>query len=160
MKAVYSLLDDPKRRQKRQSEELMRLRGDNRKPGVPRDVIAQAGSRGALITWRSPEDAEGIVGYRLYSPTEKDLLDRTEARNYFIALSSGASPSTQAVYVSCVSVSGFESNKVQVLCTATAEAGAPSVPTAPSESGNASASASATSTSPAASVSGSHDLQS
>jgi hypothetical protein len=114
----------------------MRLRGDNRKPEPPRDVIAQAGSRSTLVTWKPPIGVDRVGGYRIYTPRENDLFDSKrdpDTTSVTIPLSSGASPTAQAVYISCVSPSGIESNKVQVIAIATAEAGAPSVPTVPVE---------------------------
>lgn len=136
MKAVYSRLEDPERRAKRQTEELMRLRGDNRKPDPPRDLIAQPGSRSALVTWKPPVEIGKVGSYRIYTPRENDLFDTKRdplTTSVTIPLSSGASPSSQNVFVSCVSPGGMESNKVQVIVVATAEAGAPSVPTVPPE---------------------------
>jgi hypothetical protein len=135
MKAVYSRLEDPERSRRRQTDEIMRLRGDNRKPDPPRDLIAQAGSRSALITWKAPILAERVAEYRIYSPTETDLVGTTKANNYTLPLSSGSSPSSQAVYVSCVSLGQLESNKVQAIAVATAETGAPAQPAPPPESG-------------------------
>jgi hypothetical protein len=118
--------------ERRRAEELMRLRGDNRKPDPPRDLMSQPGSRSALVTWKPPIEIERVAGYRVFTPTERDLFDTFEdplLSSVTIPLSSGATPASQAVYVSCFSRGGIESNRVQVICSPTAEAGAPAQPT-------------------------------
>lgn len=102
--------------------------GSPRRPDAPRDVTAQSGPGGALIKWLLPaSNADNVTGWRIYKDTEDniaiDLKDRG-AREYFLPLTSGATPPITSVFLS--TVNGFtESQKVQVKAQALADAASP-----------------------------------
>lgn len=106
-------------------------------PKPPQSLIAQSGSRKVLATWEMPEDASGIVAWKVYKGNENQLLATIgdpNVRQYEINATSGATPPTQNIFVSSVNAAGIESQKVQVQGAATAESGAPSDPSAPAGS--------------------------
>jgi hypothetical protein len=55
----------------------------------------------------------------------------TEARQYFVEMTSGATPPVTPVFISSVNALGIESQKVQINAKASTEAGAPTMPSAP-----------------------------
>lgn len=113
----------------------LKSRGNGRAPEAPRDVQAQAGSRGALLTWKLPATGGNwIRGYRIYKDTESNLYQEIQdpgTRQLYVALSSGATPPVTNFFVSAISAAGAESPKTQVKAVALAEAGAPEIPAVP-----------------------------
>jgi hypothetical protein len=113
----------------------LKVRGSSQAPGAPRDVQATAGSRGALLTWKLPETNSDVIrGYRVYRDTESNLhatIDDSGIRQLYVTLTSGATPPVTNFFVSAISASGAESQKVPVQAVAIAEAGAPAVPAPP-----------------------------
>lgn len=120
--------------QRKSISDLIITRGTQRRPEPPRDVTAQAGPRGALVTWKLAKNNSDTKGYRVYKDTETNLYEEIQdrgRRQEFVELSAGASPPITNVFVSCINASGQESQKVQVKAQASIEAGAPSVPSTP-----------------------------
>lgn len=116
---------------------FFRVNGSQRMPGLVRSVQAQSGSRKLVVTWDLPDDRADIKGYKVYTGTERSLLDTIKdgnVRQYQIPASSGSTPTTTNVFISAFNLAGIESKKVQVQGTATAEAGAPSDPPPPAGS--------------------------
>lgn len=118
-----------------QVTDFVRQRGVNAPPAPPRDVIVQSGPRGVFIVWALPPgDATTIAGWRIYRGDENTLLDKIPdrgTRNYLVPATSGSTPPTVNIFVSSVNPLGVESAKVQAQGKATAESGAPSLPTPP-----------------------------
>lgn len=113
------------------------VNGSQGKPGQPRSLQAQSGSRKVLVTWDLPADKTDIQGWKIYNGTDRALLDTVNdasVRQYAVPASSGATPTTANIWVSSFNAAGIESNPVQVQGTATAEAGAPSDPAPPAGS--------------------------
>jgi hypothetical protein len=110
--------------------------GTSKPPRPPRDVTAQAGSRGALLTWKLPEDGgPDVTGYRVYKNNEDTLYEEVQdrgRRQEFVELSAGTPTSTKyPLFVSCLNAAGRESQKVQVIASASPETGAPALPDPP-----------------------------
>jgi hypothetical protein len=83
--------------------EWFRVNGDNRKPDPPRNLQAQSGSRKVLVTWDAPIVTDGIIGYKIYTTNENQLLDTVadaNVRQYSVPASSGASPAVINIFVS------------------------------------------------------------
>lgn len=119
-----------------QAADLTRVRGTTRIPQPPRDIIAQAGPRGILLTWNYPPDPSDIQRWRVYKDNETTLFAEIKdrgTRQCFVPTSAGASPPTVNLFVSSMSIAGVESPTVQVQAKAIAEAGAPALPSAPPE---------------------------
>lgn len=117
--------------------DYLRLRGTNKIPGNVRSVIVQSGPRGVLLSWDLPEGNNAdIVGYRIYRGDEqtlyKEIRDRGR-RQEFIEAQAGTTPPTNNFFISCVSSLGREGQKIQIQGKATAETGAPALPTAGTE---------------------------
>ena len=121
------------RMRKTSSLEVMTV-GDNRLPDPPRSIVAQSGSRKAVITWSLPVRSEDICGFHIYKYKEsnriKTISNPLETQTE-VSLDAGATPPKTAIYISCYNTFGKESSKVQVICSAVAEAGAPTDPSAP-----------------------------
>lgn len=118
------------------SGDYTRLRGVDAIPNPPRDVYVQAGPRGLFITWKLPEvGSEFIAGWRVYKDNENNLYDEIKDRanrQKFIETTSGTTPPVVNVFVSSInSLGNRESQKVQAQGSATAETGAPSMPSTP-----------------------------
>lgn len=113
----------------------LKVRGSSQAPGTPRDLQATPGSRGALITWKLPANNSDVIkGFRIYRDTENNLhqtIQDSGIRQFFVPLSSGATPPVTNCFVSSISASGAESAKVPVQVVAIAEAGAPAIPPPP-----------------------------
>lgn len=119
---------------RQQSREIVRLRGTPKTPSAPRDIFSQPASRGVLLTWKLPEVNDDIVGWRVYKDSESSLhidIKDKGVRQAFVSLSSGATPPKTALFVCSVNAVGKESPKVQIAVSATAETGAPTVPSVP-----------------------------
>jgi len=113
---------------------MIRTLGTQRTPQAPRGLVVQSSSRGFLLSWSLPATFDDIVGWRIYKDTENQLYGELRdrgTRSYPIEATAGASPSYVNVFVSSLNARGMESPKVQIQGKATAEAGAPSVPTIP-----------------------------
>lgn len=110
-------------------------RGNGRPPYPPRDIQAQPGSRGALLTWKLPvTGGEWIRGFRIYKDTESNLYSEIQDpgnRKLYVELSSGSTPPVTNFFISALTADGSESPKVQVQAQALAETGAPSIPDPP-----------------------------
>jgi hypothetical protein len=113
----------------------LKVRGNGRPPEPPRDVQAQPGSRGALLTWKLPvSGADWIRGWKVYKDTESQLVQEIHdpgQRQLYVALTSGATPPITNLFVSSITAAGAESVKVVVKASAIAEVGAPAVPSPP-----------------------------
>lgn len=110
-------------------------RGTAQKPQPPRDIIAQNGPRGILVTWNLPAGFNSdIQRWRVYKGDENTLyaevMDRG-TRQHFIESTSGSTPPSTNIFVSSVNNLGIESAKVQVQGQATVEVGAPVMPSVP-----------------------------
>lgn len=106
-------------------------------PPAPRTLQAQSGSRKVLVTWDLPAKKDDISGWKIYTGTENGLLDTVRdgsVRQYAVPASSGATPSTQNIFISSFNIAGIQSKKVQVQGTASVEASAPPDPTPPAGS--------------------------
>src|SRR5213082_902549 len=74
-----------------------------RRPSPPRSLISQAGTLGVLLSFNSPADPRGVIGYRIYQDTENNLvaeLPKGGQRQHFVRLSSSQNT---MLYVSSVS---------------------------------------------------------
>ena len=112
----------------------LKVRGNGRPPDPPRDLQAQPGSRGTLLTWKLPQDSQWIRGWRVYKDTESNLLQEIHdpgQRQLFVALSSGEVPPVTNLFVSSISAAGAESAKVVIKAVALSEIGAPIIPPRP-----------------------------
>lgn len=125
---------------KRQAEraraaDFTRTRGTARVPLPPRDIIAQAGPRGILLTWNLPErNYLDIQRWRVYKDDENTLYAEVTdrgTRSHFIEATAGSSPPVTNFFVSSINSLGVESPKVQVQGSAAVEASAPSMPSTP-----------------------------
>jgi hypothetical protein len=109
--------------------------GNGQSPSAPRDLQAQAGSRGALLTWKMPtKNAQWIRGFRVYKDTENNLAAEIQdpgRRQLYVTLTSGTTPPVTNFFISAISQTGAESAKVQIKAVSLAETGAPSVPGTP-----------------------------
>lgn len=118
-----------------QMVDTLRTRGTGNKPLPPRDLYVQAGSRGILLNWRIPAKANiDIAGYRIYKDNENSLFAEVRDPNttqHYIEATAGSSPPATNLFVSAINQLGQESNKVQIQGTASAESGAPVVPSTP-----------------------------
>ncbi len=115
------------------AQDYLRHSGSERRPQPPRGVIAQKASRGFTLVWSLPQAFRDIVGWRVYKDSEgslyKEISDRGN-RQIFIEASANGAPNV-AVFVSSINAYGRESRKVQIIGSASAESGAPAVPSAP-----------------------------
>lgn len=133
----YGINMTPQQRQqaKSQAKDLTRTRGTNRQPFAPRAVITQSSARGVLVSWSLPDNPNADVQrWRVYKGDESTLYQEINDRGIrqcIVSADSGSSPAAINVFVSAVNSLGRESVKVQAQGTPTAEAGAPSVPSAP-----------------------------
>lgn len=122
-------------KQRTQAKDMVIARGTDRKPGIPRDVSLTSGPRGILVNWRAPVDYTlDVAGYRIYKDDETKLFAEVRdplTTQHFVDVTSGATPPTVNIFVSTISKLGRESAKIQAQGTATAEAGAPAMPTTP-----------------------------
>jgi len=121
---------------KADAQSWARQNGTTKRPDAPRNLQAQSGARKILVTWDAPEVADGVIGYKIYVDSESSLLDTlydANVRQYNVPASSGSTPPKKNVFISAFS-KRFESVKVQVQGSATAEAAAPSDPSPPAGS--------------------------
>lgn len=113
-----------------------KLNGTAKRPNPPRDLKYLASSRSAIITWVAPELSDDIVGWRIYKETElkrySDISDPS-TKQVTVELSSGTTPPVTNIFVTAVNAAGIESRPVLIQAQATAETGAPSVPSVPTE---------------------------
>lgn len=120
---------------KSQARDIVLTRGTAQRPQAPRDVIAQSGPRGILVTWNLPQGFNvDIQRWRVYKGDEStlyaEIMDRG-TRQHFIESTAGSTPPVINVFVSSLNALGVESSKVQAQGQATAEAGAPTMPSVP-----------------------------
>src|SRR2546430_801782 len=110
-------------------------RGTAQRPQPPRDIVAQSGPRGILVTWNLPSGFNSdIQRWRVYKDDENTLyaeINDRGTRQHFIEATSGATPPTVNVFVSSLNSLGVESQKVQAQGKATVEAAAPAMPSVP-----------------------------
>jgi hypothetical protein len=119
-----------------QAIDLTLTRGTRQIPQPPRDIIAQSGPRGILVTWNYPAVNQDIQRWRVYKGNESTLYIEIKdrgTRQCFMDATAGASPPVVNIFVSSVNSFGMESPKVQIQATPIAEAGAPTLPGAPPE---------------------------
>jgi hypothetical protein len=115
---------------------LTRTIGTKQVPQPPRDIVVQPASRGVLVTWNYPTVNFDIQRWRVYRGNENTLFSEIKdrgTRQVFVEATAGSSPPTINIFVSSVNALGIESAKVQVQGKATAETGAPTMPTVPPE---------------------------
>ncbi len=118
-----------------QARDTTLTRGTAQVPQPPRDIIAQSGPRGILVTWNLPSGFNtDIQRWRVYKDDENTLyaeINDRGTRQCFIETTSGSTPPVVNVFVSSVNNLGVESQKVQQQGKAATEAGAPSMPSVP-----------------------------
>lgn len=133
----YRLLTTPadKMQARLQTVDFIRQRGTAKVPPPPRDLQAQASSRGILVTWAMPDSDQNLIsGWKIYKDDDNTLfasISDRGARQYLIPATAGSSPPTVNIFISSVNPLGLESNRVQIQGSSTAETGAPSVASAP-----------------------------
>jgi len=115
-----------------QAADMTRTRTTSNLPQSPRGVNVQSASRGILVSWSLPAGfSDDINRWRVYKDTESNLyqeIANRATRQCFVEATAGSSPPTTNVFVSAMNALGYESPKIQAQGKATAEAGAPSVP--------------------------------
>jgi len=114
--------------------ERMKVRGTSRVPGAPRDVFLQSGPRGILVNWRGPAQADDVTGWRIYKDDERGLfaeIHEPSTTQHFIEATAGTTPPTVNIFVSAINKLGIQSPLIQAQGKATAETGAPTMPTTP-----------------------------
>lgn len=117
--------------------QYFRVNSDNSIPDPPRNLQAQSGSRKVLTTWDAPVNTAGIVGYKIYTANEGQLLDTVtdpNVRQYNVPASAGTTPPVMNIFISSFT-NQRESQKVQVKGSALVEASAPADPIPPTGSG-------------------------
>lgn len=137
----WGATEQEKRTLRSQAQDLVRVRGTGRRPDPPRDLQAQSGNSRVLLTWKPPAYRVDVAGYRITRSDESTLVMNIKDSGVTLAeipSSSGATPTVQGFFVSCVNPLGLESVKVQVISGATADAGAPADPAPPSDFGDTS----------------------
>jgi|SRR5580704_1141845 hypothetical protein len=117
------------------ARDLTLTRGTAQVPQPPRELIAQSGPRGILVTWSLPSGLNtDIQRWRVYKGDENtlyaDINDRG-TRQCFVEATAGATPPVTNIFISSMNMLGVESPKVQVQGAAIAEAGAPAMPSVP-----------------------------
>ncbi len=78
-------------------------------PMPPRDLQSQKGAMAATVTWHAPLDLRGVVGYRVYLGSEKNLiaeLSGAAVRTYIVQLPANTK---NIVFLSSISALGRES---------------------------------------------------
>lgn len=113
------------------------VNSDNTIPDPPRNLQAQSGSRKVLVTWDAPVNTSGIIGYKIYTTNEGQLLDTIRdpsVRQYNVPASSGTTPPVMNMFISSFT-NRNESTQVQIKGSASAETGAPTDPAPPTNSG-------------------------
>jgi hypothetical protein len=117
------------------ARDLTLTRGTAKKPQPPRDIVAQSGPRGMLVTWNLPAGFNtDIQRWRVYKNDENtlyaDINDRG-TRQCFVESTAGSAPPVTNIFVSSMNSLGVESQKVQIQGQAAVEAGAPVMPSVP-----------------------------
>lgn len=122
----------PMERQK--TVDFIRIRGTAKQPDPPRDLIAQSGPRGVLLTWGLPQRFFDITGWRIYKTDENtmytEIRDRGNRQCFVEATAATTSPVSN-FFVSSINNQGKESPKVQTQKAALNESGAPAMPGSP-----------------------------
>lgn len=114
--------------------DFLRTRGTHRIPDPPRDLIAQSGPRGVLLTWNNPQVFFDIVGWRVYKTDENTLYTEIRDRGNrqcFVESTAATTSPTSNFFVSSMNALGVESQKIQIQKAALNEAGAPGMPGSP-----------------------------
>lgn len=118
-----------------QADDMTKVRGTARIPGMPRDAFAQSGPRGVLLNWRLPSGlSSDVAGFRIYKDDESKLFAQVKdptTTQFFVETTAGSSPPVTNFFVSCINNLGIESGKVTITGSASVEAGAPSMPVTP-----------------------------
>jgi len=121
-------------RERQLTTDFIRNRGTLRKPEPPRDLIAQSGPRGILVTWALPATYFDVVGWRIYKNDENtlyhELRDRG-TRQIFVESTAATVSPTINIFISSLNALGTESPKVQVQSAALSEPNAPGMPGVP-----------------------------
>lgn len=126
-----------KQKARLQAEDYLRLRGSKQIPDPPRSLFFQSGPRGFLVSWSLPVVYSDIVGWRIYKDDEASLFTEIRDRGIrqkFIESTAGATPPQVNIFISSINALGVESAKVQGHGAATAEAAAPTMPSASTNS--------------------------
>jgi hypothetical protein len=137
MKSIATVSSSPKENWQNRIRvaDTVSTRGTNQRTDPPRDIQAQPSSRGALVTWKLPATrSRQIAGWRVYLNDEHTLfqsINDRAVRQCLVTLTSGASPQSYNIFVSSVNSYGSESVKARATAKATAESGAPAVPSPP-----------------------------
>lgn len=71
-----------------------------RRPMPPRSLQLQAASQGVLVTWQSPQNANGILGYKVYQDNDLTAALTINDPSTRQALMKVAADSNHAFYVS------------------------------------------------------------
>lgn len=117
------------------ASDMVRTRGTAKIPFPPREIFAQSGPRGVLLSWSLPaEPSDDIFGWRIYKDDESTLMIELHDRGskqHFVECTSGSTPPVTNFFISSINAFGAESRKIQVQGTASVESGAPSFPSSP-----------------------------
>ena|SRR5579859_8134655 len=122
-------------RERQSTLDFLRTRGTAKRPDPPRDLIAQSGPRGVLLTWNNPQVYFDIVGWRVYKSDESTLYTEIRDRGNrqcFVESTAATTSPTANFFVSSLNALGLESQKIQIQKAALNESGAPAMPGAPS----------------------------
>lgn len=120
--------------EKQSTSDFLRTRGSAKFPLAPRDLIAQSGPRGVLLTWGLPQVFFDIVGWRIYKTDENTLYTEIRDRGNrqcFVESTAATTSPVSNFFVSSLNAAGKESQKIQVQKAALNEAGAPVMPGVP-----------------------------
>src|SRR6185312_622763 len=100
---------------RQQVTDFVRQRGTEKQPGPPRSIIAQAAPRAVQVTWGLPPgDATDIVGWRVYSGTENNLVGKIADRGTRQFLVPATAGTTINIFISSINALGVESTKKQI----------------------------------------------
>lgn len=133
---VWPVSSDPKIMiaEKVRTSDFLRTRGTVKIPSPPRDIIAQSGPRGVLLTWSNPNQYSDVTGWRIYKGDENTLYteirDRGNRQCFVESTAATISPVSN-FFISSVNSLGKESQKVQAQKAALNESGAPAMPGSP-----------------------------
>lgn len=122
----------PNERQK--TMDFLRTRGTAKRPQAPRDLIAQSGPRGVLLTWNNPQRFTDIVGWRIYKTDENTLYTEIRDRGNrqcFVESTAATTSPVSNFFVSSLNALGKESTKIQSQKAALNESGSPTMPGSP-----------------------------
>lgn len=120
--------------ERQKTADFIRTRGTSRIPQSPRDLIAQSGPRGVLLTWNNPNQYTDISGWRVYRGDENTLYTEIHDRGNrqcFVESTAATTSPVSNFFVSSLNAQGIESPKIQIQKAASNESGAPAMPGSP-----------------------------